>query len=131
MPTVVVVEDERDIREVLRRWLERAGLSVLTAGTGADAIRLLTSAPPDLVLLDLGLPDVDSTEVRREMRAAGRPPVLVLTGCSTVDDRIHGLQLGADDYVTKPLSPAEVAITVGRERCVMAGCEVHRSTSRG
>ncbi|HEY8651765.1 MAG TPA: response regulator transcription factor [Dermatophilaceae bacterium] len=112
MPTVLVVEDERDIREVLRRYLERAGLSVLTTGTGAEAIRLLTSAPPDLVLLDLGLPDVDGTDVLREIHAAGRPPVLVLTARSTVDDRIHGMQLGADDYVTKPFSPAEVVLRV-------------------
>jgi len=112
MPSVLVVEDERDIREVLRRYLERAGLSVLTTGTGAEAIRLLTSAPPDLVLLDLGLPDVDGTDVLREIHAAGRPPVLVLTARSTVDDRIHGLQLGADDYVTKPFSPAEVVLRV-------------------
>jgi DNA-binding response OmpR family regulator len=73
---------------------------------------LLTSAPPDLVLLDLGLPDVDGTDVLREIHAAGRPPVLVLTARSTVDDRIHGLQLGADDYVTKPFSPAEVVLRV-------------------
>jgi DNA-binding response OmpR family regulator len=112
MPTVLVVEDERDIREVLRRYLERAGLSVLTTGTGAEAIRLLTSAPPDLVVLDLGLPDVDGTDVLREIQVAGRPPVLVLTARSTVDDRIHGLQLGADDYVTKPFSPAEVVLRV-------------------
>ena len=112
MPTVLVVEDERDIREVLRRYLERAGLSVLTTGTGAEAIRLLTSAPPDLVVLDLGLPDVDGTDVLREIQLAGRPPVLVLTARSTVDDRIHGLQLGADDYVTKPFSPAEVVLRV-------------------
>ncbi|NMM24721.1 MAG: response regulator transcription factor [Phycicoccus sp.] len=112
MPPVLVVEDERDIREVLRRYLERAGLSVLTTGTGAEAIRLLTSAPPDLVVLDLGLPDVDGTDVLREIQAAGRPPVLVLTARSTIDDRIHGLQLGADDYVTKPFSPAEVVLRV-------------------
>lgn len=112
MPTVLVVEDERDIREVLRRYLERAGLSVLTTGTGAEAIMLLTSAPPDLVVLDLGLPDVDGTDVLREIQAAGHPPVLVLTARSTVDDRIHGLQLGADDYVTKPFSPAEVVLRV-------------------
>jgi DNA-binding response OmpR family regulator len=112
MPTVLVVEDERDIREVLRRYLERAGLSVLTTGTGAEAIRLLTSAPPDLVVLDLGLPDVDGTDVLREISTAGRPPVVVLTARSAVEDRIHGLQLGADDYVTKPFSPAEVVLRV-------------------
>jgi len=109
---VLVVEDERDIREVLRRYLERAGLSVLTTGTGAEAIRLLTSAPPDLVVLDLGLPDVDGTDVLREIQIAGHPPVVVLTARSTVEDRIHGLQLGADDYVTKPFSPAEVVLRV-------------------
>ena len=112
MPTVLVVEDERDIREVLRRYLERAGLSVLTTGTGAEAIRLLTSAPADLVVLDLGLPDVDGADVLREIRAAGHPPVIVLTARSTVEDRIRGLQLGADDYVTKPFSPAEVVLRV-------------------
>jgi len=112
MPTVLVVEDERDIRDVLRRYLERAGLSVLTTGTGAEAIRFLTSAPPDLVILDLGLPDLDGTDVLREIQVAGHPPVLVLTARSTVDDRIHGLQLGADDYVTKPFSPAEVVLRV-------------------
>jgi DNA-binding response OmpR family regulator len=112
MPTVLVVEDERDIREVLRRYLERAGLSVLTTGTGAEALRLLVTAPPDLVVLDLGLPDVDGTEVLREIRAAGHPPVIVLTARSTVEDRIHGLQLGADDYVTKPFSPHEVVLRV-------------------
>ena len=72
MPTVMVVEDERDIREVLRRYLERAGLSMLTTGTGAEAIQLLTSAPPDLVVLDLGLPAVGGTDVRRGIKAAVR-----------------------------------------------------------
>jgi DNA-binding response OmpR family regulator len=97
---------------VLRRYLERAGLSVLTTGTGAEALKLLVTAPPDLVVLDLGLPDVDGTDVLREIRAAGHPPVIVLTARSTVEDRIHGLQLGADDYVTKPFSPHEVVLRV-------------------
>ncbi|WP_407343324.1 response regulator transcription factor [Pengzhenrongella phosphoraccumulans] len=112
MPTVLVVEDERDIREVLRRYLERAGLSVLTTGTGAEALRLLSSAPPDLVVLDLGLPDIDGADVLREIHAAGHPPVIVLTARSALEDRIHGLELGADDYVTKPFSPAEVVLRV-------------------
>jgi DNA-binding response OmpR family regulator len=112
VPTVLVVEDERDIREVLRRYLERAGLSVLTTGSGAEALRLLETAPPDLVVLDLGLPDVDGTDVLKEVRNLGHLPVIVLTARSTVEDRIHGLELGADDYGTTPFSPHEVVLRV-------------------
>lgn len=110
MPTVLVVEDERDIREVLRRYLERAGLSVLTTGSGSDALRLLDSA--DLVLLDLGLPDIDGTDLLREIHQLGNLPVIVLTARSTTEERIRGLELGADDYVTKPFSPHEVVLRV-------------------
>jgi DNA-binding response OmpR family regulator len=112
MPTVLVVEDERDIREVLRRYLERAGLAVLTTATGAEALTLLATAPPDLVVLDLGLGDLDGTEVLREIRSSGDVPVIVLTARSGVDDRIRGLELGADDYVTKPFSPHELVLRV-------------------
>ena len=112
MPTVLVVEDEREIRELLRRYLERAGLAVLTTGSGAEAVSLLATSAPDLVVLDLGLPDVDGLEVLREARDGRRVPVLVLTARSTVDDRIRGLELGADDYVTKPFSPHEVVLRV-------------------
>jgi DNA-binding response OmpR family regulator len=110
MPTVLVVEDERDIRDVLRRYLERAGFATLTTGSGAEALRLCQSA--DLVILDLGLPDIDGAEVLREIHAAGSTPVIVLTARATTDDRIRGLQLGADDYVTKPFSPHEVVLRV-------------------
>lgn len=110
MANVLVVEDERDIRDVLRRYLERAGFSVLTTGSGAEALRLLASA--DLVILDLGLLDIDGTDVLREIHTMGNLPVIVLTARSSTDDRIHGLELGADDYVTKPFSPAEVVLRV-------------------
>jgi DNA-binding response OmpR family regulator len=110
MQTVLVVEDERDIREVLRRYLERAGLSVLTASTGAEALHLIESIRPDLLLLDLGLPDIDGSEVLAS--AAPAIPVIVLTARSAVDDRIAGLRLGADDYVVKPFSPTEVVLRV-------------------
>ncbi|WP_263731524.1 response regulator transcription factor [Cellulomonas sp. SG140] len=112
MPTVLVVEDESDIREVLRRYLERAGYAVLTTGSGAEALRLVETSAADLVVLDLGLPDVDGADVLREVRSGGRTPVLVLTARSAVEDRIRGLRLGADDYVTKPFSPAEVVLRV-------------------
>jgi DNA-binding response OmpR family regulator len=111
--TVLVVEDEKEIRELLRRYLERAGYGVLTTGSGAEAVRLLGEGDVDLALLDLGLPDVDGEEVLREARTRGRMPVLVLTARTTVEDRIHGLRLGADDYVTKPFSPTEVVLRVG------------------
>ncbi len=113
MSTVLVVEDEREIRDLLRRYLERAGHAVLSTGSGAEALRLVEESAPDLVLLDLGLPDLDGTDVLREVRQDGRrTPVLVLTARAGVDDRIRGLSLGADDYVTKPFSPTEVVLRV-------------------
>jgi DNA-binding response OmpR family regulator len=112
VPTVLVVEDERDIRDLLRRYLERAEYAVLTAGTGAEAIRHVESGAPDLVLLDLGLPDIDGFEVLELATGVG-VPVIALTARSSVEDRIRGLQKGADDYVTKPFSPQEVVLRVG------------------
>ncbi|MBK9739822.1 MAG: response regulator transcription factor [Actinobacteria bacterium] len=112
MATVLVVEDERDIRDLLRRYLERAGHSVLTTGSGADALNLLVDSVPDLVLLDLGLPDIDGFEVLRRATEIA-VPVIALTARSSVEDRIRGLERGADDYVTKPFSPQEVVLRVG------------------
>ncbi len=109
---MLVVEDDRDIREVVRRYLERAGHAVLSTGSGLEALRLLDGAAVDLVVLDLGLPDLDGTDVLREARAHRRTPVVVLTARSTLDDRIHGLQLGADDYLAKPFSPTELVLRV-------------------
>jgi DNA-binding response OmpR family regulator len=110
MPTVLVVEDERDIRELLRRYLERAGSSVLTAATGAEALRLIEEVRPDLILLDLGLPDIDGTEVLAATARSTR--TIVLTSRTAVADRIAGLRAGADDYVVKPFSPTEVVLRV-------------------
>jgi DNA-binding response OmpR family regulator len=110
--TVLVVEDERDIRELLRRYLERAGHAVLTTGTGSEALLLLVDSAPDLVLLDLGLPDIDGFEVLQRATEVAIP-VIALTARSAVEDRIRGLQRGADDYVTKPFSPQEVVLRVG------------------
>lgn len=110
--SVLVVEDEREIRELLRRYLERAGLPVLTTAGGAEAIRMLHDGSARLVLLDLGLPDIDGEEVLRAARAAGEVPVIVLTARSAAEDRIRGLALGADDYVSKPFSPTEVVLRV-------------------
>lgn len=109
---VLVVEDDREIRELLRRYLERAGYAVHTTAAGAEAIRLLGSGRLDLVVLDLGLPDVEGLEVLAAARDCDAVPVVVLTARSGVDDRIRGLQQGADDYVTKPCSPTEPVLRV-------------------
>lgn len=108
---MLVVEDEQEIRELLRRYLERAGYAVLTTGSGAAALRMLTEHAVRLAVLDLGLPDVDGLEVLRAARSDD-VPVVVLTARTAVADRIHGLELGADDYVTKPFSPTEVVLRV-------------------
>ncbi len=110
--TVLLVEDERKLRDLVRSYLERAGFTVLSTGSGAEAITLAASASPDLVVLDLGLPDIPGETVARELRAAGPVPVLMLTAKSSEEDRIHGLELGADDYVTKPFSPRELVLRV-------------------
>jgi len=110
--TILVVEDEAKIRSLLRGYLERAGFSVLTTGSGAEALTLAATAGPDLVLLDLGLPDVPGETVAREVRRSGRMPILILTAKAGEEDRIAGLELGADDYVTKPFSPQEVVLRV-------------------
>jgi len=110
--TVLLVEDERKLRDLMRSYLERAGIAVLSTGSGAEAISIFESARPDLVLLDLGLPDVPGEAVALEVRAVSSTPILMLTAKSSEQDRIAGLELGADDYVTKPFSPREVVLRV-------------------
>jgi DNA-binding response OmpR family regulator len=110
--TVLVVEDERKIRELLRGMLEQAGLVVVSTGSGAEAISLAERVHPDLVVLDLGLPDVPGEEVAIEIRRLGQTPIVMLTAKVTGPDRIAGLELGADDYVTKPFSPRELVLRV-------------------
>lgn len=110
---VLIVEDDRELRELVRRYLQRAGHAVQSTGSGAEAIALMTGGGVGLVVLDLGLPDIDGREVLAAARADGRGiPVVVLTARSCVDDRIDGLRRGADDYVTKPFSPTELVLRV-------------------
>jgi DNA-binding response OmpR family regulator len=113
--TVLVVEDERKLRDLVRSYLERAGFTVLTTDSGAEAITMAMTSAPDLVILDLGLPDVPGETVASELRASpgtGSTPILMLTAKSAEEDRIRGLELGADDYVTKPFSPRELVLRV-------------------
>jgi len=110
---VLVVDDDLTVRDVVRRYLERDGHTVTVAGDGETALRLAAGAEPDLVVLDLMLPGIDGLEVCRRLREHSAVPVVMLTALGEESDRIAGLQLGADDYVTKPFSPAELALRVG------------------
>jgi DNA-binding response OmpR family regulator len=113
--TVLVVEDERKLRDLVRSYLERAGFTVLSTDSGAEALIMALTSTPDLVILDLGLPDVPGETVARELRAGpvtATTPILMLTAKSAEEDRIRGLELGADDYVTKPFSPRELVLRV-------------------
>jgi DNA-binding response OmpR family regulator len=110
--TVLVVEDERKLRDLVRSYLERAGFTVLSTGSGAEAITMAAGAAPDLVVLDLRLPDVPGETVARELRATAATPILMLTAKTTEEDRIRGLELGADDYVTKPFSPRKLVLRI-------------------
>ena len=109
---VLVVDDEPTIREVVVSYLEREGFSTLEAADGNRARELLESDPPDLVVLDVMLPGTDGLELCRWIRSRSRLPVIMLTARGEESDRIVGLELGADDYVTKPFSPRELAARV-------------------
>jgi DNA-binding response OmpR family regulator len=109
-PTVLVVEDEPKLRELVRAYLERDGMGVLSTGSGAEAITLAAQSAPDLIVLDLRLPDVPGEDVAREVRLASDVPILMLTAKAGEEDRIAGLELGADDYVSKPFSPRELVL---------------------
>jgi DNA-binding response OmpR family regulator len=115
--TVLVVEDERTLRQLVGSYLERAGFAVLSTESGAEAIALAASASPDLVVLDLGLPDVPGEVVARALHAAGGTPILMLTARCAQEDQIHGLALGAADYLTKPFSPRELVLRVQSVLC--------------
>ena len=112
MTTVLVVDDEPTIREIVARYLEREGYRTLEAADGNRARELLERDPPDLVVLDVMLPGTDGLELCRWIRSRSRLPVIMLTARGEESDRIVGLELGADDYVTKPFSPRELAARV-------------------
>jgi DNA-binding response OmpR family regulator len=120
MQSVLVVDDEPKIARLARDYLEHAGYAVLTAGDGPSAVHVARTRRPDLVVLDLGLPGLDGLEVLRSIRMSGPMPVVVLTARDTELDKLLGLELGADDYVTKPFSPREL---VARVRAVLRRSE--------
>jgi DNA-binding response OmpR family regulator len=107
---VLVVEDEANIADLVRMYLEREGYRVTCAATGEDGLKAAPDA--DLVILDIALPGIDGIEVCRRLRAAGSVPIIMLTARDAEIDRVLGLEMGADDYVTKPFSPRELMARV-------------------
>jgi DNA-binding response OmpR family regulator len=124
---VLVVDDEPMVRDVLSRYLERSGFEVEAAADGERALAAFEARRPDLVLLDLMLPRVDGFEVFRQIRAQADSPVIMITARGQTTDRIVGLEIGADDYVSKPFSPAEV---VARVRSVLRRATAAPRTGR-
>ncbi len=110
--TVLVVDDDRTVAEVVVTYLERAGLRAVHVADGGSALSAFEAESPDLVVLDLMLPDLDGLEVCRRLRATSDVPVIMLTALGGEVDRVLGLEVGADDYVTKPFSPRELVLRV-------------------
>jgi len=109
---VLVVDDDEKTVELVKLYLNRDGYRVLTAYDGIEALRLAREGHPDLIVLDLMLPGIDGLEVCRTLRAESDVPIIMLTAKTTDQDKLTGLKLGADDYVTKPFSPRELAARV-------------------
>ncbi len=107
-PTILVVDDDKKLVELVKLYLERAGYLVKVATDGQEALDAATSFRPDLMVLDLMLPELDGLEVCRRVRESSDVPIVMLTAKSTEREKIEGLNLGADDYVTKPFSPGEL-----------------------
>ena len=116
MPRIMVVDDEPHIIELAKLYLEREGYQVEGAANGQDALSRLGAVNPDLIVLDLMLPDIDGFEVCRQIRTKSNVPILMLTARKEDVDKIVGLELGADDYLTKPFNPREL---VARVRAIM------------
>jgi two-component system alkaline phosphatase synthesis response regulator PhoP len=112
MQTILVVEDERQIAEIASDYLRRAGFAVMAAANGESALQLARAGHPSLVVLDLGLPKVDGLAVARTLRAESDVPIIMLTARVEESDRLLGLEIGADDYITKPFSPRELVARV-------------------
>jgi two-component system alkaline phosphatase synthesis response regulator PhoP len=120
VPTILVVDDAPEILRLTRDYLEHAGFDVLTAADGTSALHVTRTRHPDLVVLDLGLPGMHGLDVARELRRGTSVPIIMLTARADESDKLVGLELGADDYITKPFSPKEL---VARVRAVLRRAE--------
>lgn len=125
---ILVVDDEERMVRFIRLNLEHDGFRVIEAFNGTQAINKVRSTMPDLVLLDVMMPDIDGFEVLRIIRETSTTPVIMLTAKGEEDDRVRGLELGADDYITKPFSPREL---VSRVRAVLRRTEMATGTTHG
>lgn len=112
MKTILVVDDEPKITQLVRDYLEGAGFAVHVAHDGKTALSLAKTEKPDLIVLDLGLPQMDGLDFTREYRKISNTPIIMLTARSEESDKLIGLELGADDYITKPFSPKELVARV-------------------
>jgi two-component system alkaline phosphatase synthesis response regulator PhoP len=121
MKQILVVDDEPRIAEICRDYLKRAGFDVITATNGTDALTLARTRQPDLIVLDLTLPGVDGLDVTRSLRKQSNVPIIMLTARVEENDKLVGLELGADDYLTKPFSPREL---VARVRAVFRRIDI-------
>ena len=131
MKTILVVDDEPKITQLVRDYLERAGFGILVAFDGRKALSMAKTEKPDAVILDLGLPQLDGLDFTREFRKTSNAPIIMLTARAEESDKLIGLELGADDYMTKPFSPKELVARVRVvfrriENAVNAGSEVIR-----
>ena len=126
MKTILIVDDEPKIVQLARDYLEHAGFTVLAAHDGKAALASVRSSKPDLIVLDLGLPQLDGLDVTRSIRKDSNVPIIMLTARSEETDKLIGLELGADDYITKPFSPKEL---VARVRTVLRRTENSDSTA--
>jgi two-component system alkaline phosphatase synthesis response regulator PhoP len=116
MPSVLIVDDEPKIQRITRQYFENAGFRTHTVGDGESALAEARHDPPDLIVLDLSLPGMDGLDVCRQLRKSSNVPILMLTARDAESDKLVGLELGADDYITKPFSPKEL---VARARAVL------------
>jgi DNA-binding response OmpR family regulator len=112
MKTILIVDDEPKITQLVKDYLERAGFETRSADDGPSALAAVRAEKPDMVILDLGLPTLDGLDVTREIRKHSNVPIIMLTARSEETDKLVGLELGADDYVTKPFSPKELVARV-------------------
>ncbi len=131
MKKILIVDDEPKIVQLTRDYLERAGYAILTAGDGKSALAAARSEKPDIIILDLGLPAMDGLDVTRALRKQSSVPIIMLTARNEETDKLVGLELGADDYITKPFSPKEVVARVRtvlrRFEAASAGAEIIRA----